>query len=221
MGYEMTVTKTTPKDPGFKFTIAAKDLLDLSTCETFAAKDQARPILTGVLFEVDGLEVTATATDSYRLVFMKRAIQEVLGGAVTFLVPGSDLVRIAKEFSKMAGKSAFSFTFIDVVVGERFALFSYRGTSHQVELSEGQYPDVKKLVPKIDGIKAMEGIAFAPDFMADFSKVAPFNVKRPKGGPMPVGSIVNVLCMNDARRPAVFGTLDHSTLLLLMPVAVK
>lgn len=107
----------------------------LNQVSVAASHDDARPVLTGVLFETtdDGLRLVAT--DSYRLAL--RDLPSVRS-TVSGLVP----VRALRELSRTVGAQK-----MQVAIGSRDATFgSGRGTL-SVRLIEGSFPNYRQLLP--------------------------------------------------------------------------
>lgn len=100
-----------------------------------ASHDDARPILTGVLFEPNEGALRLVATDSYRLAVRDLPGVEPGGSG---LVP----VRGLRELGRTIGADK-----IDVSVGEREATFSSERGSLTVRLIEGAFPNYRQLIP--------------------------------------------------------------------------
>ena len=100
-----------------------------------ASNDDARPILTGVLFEANEGALRLVATDSYRLAV--RDLPDVEPGNVG-LVP----VRGLRELGRTIGAEK-----IDVAVGEREATFISDRGALNVRLIEGAFPNYRQLIP--------------------------------------------------------------------------
>lgn len=100
-----------------------------------ASGDEARPTLTGVLFESEGDEVRLVATDSYRL-----AVREMAGvsGTATTLVP----YRALRELGRTIGDDK-----IMVELGEREASFSSPRGRLTVRVIESTFPNYRQLLP--------------------------------------------------------------------------
>ena len=101
-----------------------------------AAHDEARPVLTGVLFEASNDRLRLVATDTYRL-----AVRDLAGvGPV-----GSGLVpfRGLREL----GRTVVAGT-VDVAIGDREAAFASERGSLTVRLIEGAFPAYEKLIPE-------------------------------------------------------------------------
>jgi DNA polymerase III subunit beta len=104
-----------------------------------ASTDEARPILTGVLFaaEADGLRLVAT--DSYRLAVRDIAGTSVLGADQKVLVPS----RALQELQRLLG-SADELT---LRLGERDATFEIGTARLTTKLIEGEFPNYRQLIP--------------------------------------------------------------------------
>jgi DNA polymerase-3 subunit beta len=107
----------------------------ISQVAVAASHDDARPILTGVLFEPNEGALRLVATDSYRLAV--RDLPGVEPGG-TGLVP----VRGLRELGRTIGADK-----IQVNVGEREASFSSERGSLTVRLIEGAFPNYRQLIP--------------------------------------------------------------------------
>jgi len=119
-----------------------------------ASHDDARPILTGVLFEPNEGALRLVATDSYRL-----AVRDLPGvdPGGSGLVP----VRGLRELGRTIGADK-----IDVNVGEREAAFSSDRGSLTVRLIEGAFPNYRQLIPEAHSnrlVVAREAIIDAVD----------------------------------------------------------
>jgi DNA polymerase-3 subunit beta len=107
----------------------------ISQVSVAASHDDARPILTGVLFEPNEGALRLVATDSYRLAVRDLPGVEPGGSG---LVP----VRGLRELGRTIGAEK-----IDVNVGEREASFSSGRGSLTVRLIEGAFPNYRQLIP--------------------------------------------------------------------------
>ena len=101
-----------------------------------ASSDEARPTLTGVLFEGEGDELRLVATDSYRL-----AVRDVPGvaGTPTTLVP----YRALRELGRTIGDEAMR-----VDLGERDASFASARGRLTVRVIESTFPNYRQLLPE-------------------------------------------------------------------------
>jgi DNA polymerase-3 subunit beta len=104
-----------------------------------ASRDEARPVLTGVLVQFAGDKLVMAATDSYRL-----AVKETALGSpapdVEAIVPS----RALQELSRVAGDAD------EVAVGvqENQVLFSVGGVWLTTRRIDGQFPNYRQLLPE-------------------------------------------------------------------------
>jgi DNA polymerase-3 subunit beta len=103
-----------------------------------ASRDDARPILTGVLFESDPNGLRLVATDSYRLAVRDLPGEHVLEEGKRVLVPA----RALSELLRVLGTQD-----VTVVLAEREAQFSAGATRVTTRLIEGEFPNYRQLLP--------------------------------------------------------------------------
>ena len=108
-----------------------------------ASRDEARPILTGVLLEANREGLTMVATDSYRLAI--RELRATGDGEARALVPERALSEAGRT---AAGEEKGE---LAIVLGESqasFAIGEWRLTSR---LIEGEFPNYQQLIPEPGG----------------------------------------------------------------------
>ncbi|HEU4529298.1 MAG TPA: DNA polymerase III subunit beta [Actinomycetota bacterium] len=105
-----------------------------------ASRDEARPVLTGVLLEVSREGVTLVSTDSYRL-----AVRDVVATAAT---EGKAIVpeRALSEAGRAA--QALEKGDIEIFVDESQASFQVGGFTLTSRLIEGEFPNYRQLLPE-------------------------------------------------------------------------
>jgi DNA polymerase-3 subunit beta len=104
-----------------------------------ASRDDARPILTGVLLTAAAEGLRLVATDSYRL-----AMRDLQG--VSMLDEGQKVLVAAKGLGEVQRLLSGSGE-IEVVLGEREVLFRVGGTEITTRLIEGDFPNYQQLIP--------------------------------------------------------------------------
>jgi DNA polymerase III subunit beta len=103
-----------------------------------ASRDDARPILTGVLLTAVSGGLRLVATDSYRL-----AVRDLQG--VSMLEPGQRVLVAAKalsEVQRLLGDGT-----IEVTLSERDAKFRIGEAEVTTRLIEGEFPNYEQLIP--------------------------------------------------------------------------
>jgi DNA polymerase III subunit beta len=128
-----------PESEGPAVTVAGGPLAEgLRQVVPAASKDDARPILTGVLITSTDDGVRLVATDSYRL-----AVRDLPG--VTLLPEGQKVLVGAKglgELQRLLGGGD-----VEVFLGERYVTFKLEGTELTARLIEGDFPNYQQLIP--------------------------------------------------------------------------
>jgi DNA polymerase III subunit beta len=104
-----------------------------------ASRDDARPILTGVLLTAASGGLRLVATDSYRL-----AMRDLQG--VSMLDEGQRVLVAAKGLGEVQRLLSGSGE-IEVVLGEREVLCRVGGTEITTRLIEGDFPNYQQLIP--------------------------------------------------------------------------
>jgi hypothetical protein len=183
---------------------------DLATAGVFSNTEKNRPILKGVLIEVENDTITATATDSYRLVRITREGVQVEGETMSLNIPADILATTAKDIAKYCGSVVLESD------GITFSIYPENGEFRRGgHLIEGNYPKVTQLIPTLGTIHEVEGgINLNPWLIADIVKVAPWCGTAKKGRgltPMKVSAI------HDARKPIAITSQDGQTIILVMP----
>ncbi|MGH9195658.1 MAG: DNA polymerase III subunit beta [Acidimicrobiia bacterium] len=106
-----------------------------------AGTDEARPVLTGVLWVAEDGLLRLVATDSYRLAIREVAIKEgpTEGMAV---VPGRALAEFGRHLAGIGDGQA------EVRLGDSQAQFGAGKTMLVTRLIEGEFPNYRKLIPE-------------------------------------------------------------------------
>ncbi len=109
--------------------------------ERSASTDQTRPVLTGVLFQVDGTSLRMVATDSYRLSVKETVLEQSAGGDFEANVPA----RALQEAVRLAQGSDSG---VRISLQESQIVFDFGGTVLASRLIDGQFPKWKELLPE-------------------------------------------------------------------------
>ena len=125
---------------GESVTVKAGEFADgLKQVIVAASKDEARPILCGVLLSATETGLRFVATDSYRL-----ALRDVEG--LSMLKAGTSVLVPAKGLSEV--QRLLSTSDVEVILGERKVSFQVDNTTITMRLIEGEYPNYEQLIPK-------------------------------------------------------------------------
>lgn len=103
------------------------------------SRDEARPVLTGILLVIDGDTIRMVATDSYRLAIKTSKLEIPATERIEAVVPGKAM----EEIPKIAGSS-------DVVtmgLSSNQIVFTVGETTYVTRRIEGSFPNYNQLVP--------------------------------------------------------------------------
>jgi DNA polymerase-3 subunit beta len=143
--------RTLPADDFPKFPESEGDAVELpadALRETInrvaraASRDEARPVLTGVLVTAEGDSLTMVATDSYRLAVKRTKLESPVAEALEANVPARALRELARLI-EAAGEDAP----LKVWLTRNQALFRVGQVSLSSRLIDGQFPNYKQLLP--------------------------------------------------------------------------
>jgi len=104
-----------------------------------ASRDEARPVLTGILIKIEGEELTMVATDSYRLA-VKRTQLDVNAEPIEVNVPA----RALRELARLGEDGEQT---VKVNLTRNQALFELGGVKLTSRLIDGQFPNYRQLLP--------------------------------------------------------------------------
>jgi len=126
-----------------QFTISADTLKSLIRQTGFAvATNEARGVLTGVMFQLENGILTCVATDSHRLSKQQAAVEGSDELALkNVIVPGKSLSELAKTLADYTGP-------VDIVVSENQMLVKTEELEFFSRLLDGTYPDTNRVIPK-------------------------------------------------------------------------
>jgi DNA polymerase III subunit beta len=126
---------------GTRVTVASSALAEGIVQVTKAAsRDEARPILTGVLLEVSREGLTMAATDSYRLAV--RELSATAEGEAKALVPERALGEAGRA---AAGEEKAD---VELFVDQSQVSFQIGGLTLTSRLIEGEFPNYRQLLPE-------------------------------------------------------------------------
>jgi DNA polymerase-3 subunit beta len=108
-----------------------------------AAKEDNRPILTGVYMQFDGDVLTMAAADGFRLAVRTARIEQHFDPPRELVVPARTLTEVARIIVDDEGEVGIS------LPGERdLILFFIENTVVTSQLLEGRFPDFSAIIPK-------------------------------------------------------------------------
>jgi DNA polymerase III subunit beta len=107
-----------------------------------ASHDEVRPILTGVLLQAEGENLTMVATDSYRLSVKHTALETPVPSALDANVPA----RALRELARIVAQESPETVAISLTPNQ--AIFRAGGALLFSRLIEGQFPSWRQLIPE-------------------------------------------------------------------------
>ena len=136
---EFPLIPTIKKDP--LLVIKADVLRDALNLVNFsAALDEARPVLSGVYFCVDGDTLVLAATDSYRLAEKIIKLDKKVSKKVEIIIPARTMIEWSRIISDVDEE-------IRVFVDDNQVLFAAKDIEFTSRLIEGQFPNYKQIIP--------------------------------------------------------------------------
>ena len=103
--------------------------------------NESRPVHTGALFEISDAGLTMVAVDGFRLAVRREKLENMEGGAFSFVAPGSAL-------SEVKGICADTEDLAIVTLGRRHILFEVGDTELICRRLEGEFLDYKNAIPR-------------------------------------------------------------------------
>lgn len=119
---------------------ATEFLQSIGRVSRSASRDETRPMLTGVLINASGDELTMVATDSYRLALKKTILPGPISQDFEANIPAKaleELGRIAKADEQLT-----------LIIQESQAIFLVGEATFYTGILSGQFPDFRKLIPE-------------------------------------------------------------------------
>lgn len=104
------------------------------------SRDEARPILTGILVVMDGTTIRMVATDSYRLAIAEAELPEPVEERIEVVIPGKAL----EEIPKLAGAAGA----VSMGISENQVVFEFGSSVYVTRRIEGSFPNYRQLVPQ-------------------------------------------------------------------------
>jgi DNA polymerase III subunit beta len=111
-----------------------------------AAVDEGRPVLTGVLCEIEKKLLSMVATDGYRLGFQKIPTGGE-GFPVKIVVPAKSLIEVAKLIGERVGEKEGGN--VEVVIADNLNQVNFKvdNVEFTSRLIEGEFPNWQKIIP--------------------------------------------------------------------------
>jgi DNA polymerase-3 subunit beta len=210
---------TPEMDSAFQINVA--DFKEIIQQVAFAAStDEARPVLMGVLMNVEGDKLTMAAADGFRLSVRHATLSSAIPQELSAIIPAralNELARIASEGGEM----------ISMVLpkGRGQVVFRVKDTELVAQLIEGTFPDYQQIIPRayksrtiLSTQALLKACKQAEIFAREGSNVARFNIKT--SGELEPGS-VEISAQSEetgSNETIVSATIDGAGLLIAFNV---
>jgi len=138
-----------------------------------AAVDESRPVLTGVLAEISGTNLTMAAADGFRLSVRKTELSDAALSSTSVIIP-------ARALQELARVSAEEDEPIRMTIAPNRSQVYFRMTNIDLvsQLVEGNFPDYKQIIPKghathmvVDAAELLKAVKIASFFARDAANV--------------------------------------------------
>ncbi|PKJ54043.1 DNA polymerase III subunit beta [Bacillus sp. SN10] len=139
-GFPANEFPNTPQiDDHAEIQIETKQLIDAFKQTVFAvAKNESRPVLTGVHIELDHNKLICAATDSHRLAIRETLISTNM--KANCIVPSATINELLKLMNS-------NLEFVSIYLSESHIVFTFGTTTLYSRLIEGKYPNISTLIP--------------------------------------------------------------------------
>lgn len=207
------------KSAGVEMT--AGDFKEMIQQVVFAAsRDDARPVLTGVLITVEGKTITMAAADGFRLSVRKAQLKTKVDQPMRAIVPA----RALNEVARIAADDKEPVT-MTLPAGRGQVIFSMKNAELRCQLVEGAFPEYQQIIPngyKTRTIVSTEALLKAAKqseiFARESSHIARLDIKPGEGkspGTMEISATSEETGSNDSK---VDATVEGGAILIAFNV---
>ena len=152
-----------------------------------ASSDEARPVLMGVLLQVDKDKLTMAAADGFRLSVRKAILSTPSSAPVSAIVPAQAL----KELARVATDNEEPIYMV-LPKGRGQIVFRVKDIEVVSQLIDGTFPDYQQIIPRsyksrtlVSTSSLLKACKQAEIFAREGSNVARFNIKSAQGEMQP------------------------------------
>lgn len=152
-----------------------------------ASSDEARPVLMGVLIQVDKDKLTMAAADGFRLSVRKAVLSTLSAAPVSAIVPAQALRELARVASD--GEEPI---YMALPKGRGQVVFRVKDVEVVSQLIDGIFPDFQQIIPRsyksrtlVSTSSLLKACKQAEIFAREGSNVARFNIKTAQSDMQP------------------------------------
>jgi DNA polymerase-3 subunit beta len=148
-----------------------------------ASSDEARPVLMGVLLQVDRDKLTMAAADGFRLSVRKAMLSSPAPASLSAIIPARCLVELARVASD--GEAPL---YMVLPKGRGQVVFRVKDVEVTSQLIDGTFPDYQQIIPRkynsrtlVSTASLLKACKQAEIFAREGSNVARLNIKSGNG----------------------------------------
>jgi len=186
-----------------------------------ASSDEARPVLMGVLIQVDGEKLTMAAADGFRLSVRNAVLSTPVSAPVSAIVPAQAL----KELARVA-TDAEEPIYMVLPKGRGQVIFRVKDVEVVSQLIDGTFPDYSQIIPRsyksrtlVSTASLLKACKQAEIFAREGSNVARFNIKETRGEMQPSEVEISAISEETGKNETIVeATVDGGGLLIAFNV---
>jgi DNA polymerase-3 subunit beta len=186
-----------------------------------ASSDEARPVLMGVLVQVDKDKLTMAAADGFRLSVRKAVLSTPSAVPVSAIVPAQAL----KELARVATDSEEPIYMV-LPKGRGQVVFRVKDVEVVSQLIDGTFPDFQQIIPRsyksrtlVSTSSLLKACKQAEIFAREGSNVARFNIKTAQSEMQPSEVEITATSEETGKNETIVeATVDGSGLLIAFNV---
>lgn len=186
-----------------------------------ASSDEARPVLMGVLVQVDKDKLTMAAADGFRLSVRKAVLSSPAPTPISAIVPAQAL----KELARVATDGEEPIYMV-LPKGRGQVVFRVKDVEVVSQLIDGTFPDYQQIIPRsyksrtlVSTSSLLKACKQAEIFAREGSNVARFNIKSAQGEMQPSEVEISATSEETGKNETIVeATVDGSGLLIAFNV---
>lgn len=186
-----------------------------------ASTDEARPVLMGVLVQVDKDKLTMAAADGFRLSVRKATLSSPAPAPLTAIIPARALTELARVASD--GEDTI---YMIVPKGRGQVVFRVKDVEVVSQLIDGTFPDYQQIIPRkytsrtlVSTAALVKACKQAEIFAREGSNVARLNIKSSNGELQPSEVEISATSEETGKNETIVeATVDGSGVLIAFNV---
>jgi DNA polymerase-3 subunit beta len=194
-----------------------------------ASTDEARPVLMGVLIQVDKDKLTMAAADGFRLSVRKAVLATPAPAPVSAIVPAQALKELARVTSTSLSASATDGEepiYMVLPKGRGQVVFRVKDVEVVSQLIDGTFPDYQQIIPRsyksrtlVSTASLLKACKQAEIFAREGSNVARLNIKSAQGEMQPSEVEISAVSEETGKNETIVeATVDGGGLLIAFNV---